>query len=153
MVASAFCTLAENGATFLAVISTLRVMLSDVAETQFPVACLSSSNKMDALGVVVEQLNGNAHRIVKLELAQITYMRFDHHGRMFGAFEIGGAEAEEFVDFVHRAVEKHMVIGDVEMAIVVDPLRFNLHDRGDEGRRHFWFDAIQHYESFRLRTI
>ena len=38
-------TLSGNGATFFAAMSTCKVMFSEVADTQFSVACSSCSNK------------------------------------------------------------------------------------------------------------
>ena len=72
-------------------------------------------------------------------------MRLHHHGRMLVLFEIIGPEADEFVELVHGAVEQHVVIGDVEVAVVVDPLRLDRHHRGDEGRGKlaaFWIHAL-----------
>src|SRR5882757_964994 len=56
------------------------------------------------------------------------------------------AATEEFKGFVHRPVEQYVIIGHVEMAIVVDPARFDSHLRRDEGREEQWFkfDAIKH---------
>jgi len=73
-------------------------------------------------------------------------MRFDHHGRTLGAFEIGRPETDEFIDLIHRAVEQHVVIGNVEMAVVVDPLRFEPHDGRDErrGENRFGIGAVEH---------
>ena len=52
----------------------------------------------------------------------------------------------KFVDLVNRAVEQHVVIGHVEMAVVVDPLRLDPHQGRDEGRKENRFEigAIEH---------
>ena len=76
-------TLSGNGATFLAVMSTCKVMLSEVADTQPSVACIKLFEQMDALGVIVEQLHRHPQRSVLMHLAQIAHMGFDHHGRVF----------------------------------------------------------------------
>src|SRR5882757_8768409 len=56
------------------------------------------------------------------------------------------AATEEFKGFVHRPIEQYVIIGHVEMAIVVDPARFDSHLRRDEGREEQWFkfDPIKH---------
>ena len=40
---------------------------------------------------------------------------------MLPVLDIVGAAAEQLEGLVHRAVEQHVVIGHVEMAVVVDP--------------------------------
>src|SRR5262249_58955691 len=58
------------------------------------------------------------------------------------------AAADELEGFVHRAVEQHVVIGHVEMAVVVDPAGFDPHRRGDEGGEEHRFEiaAVEHPE-------
>ena len=47
---------------------------------------------------------------------------------------------------VDGAVEQHVVVGHVEMAVVVDPVLLDGHHRGDERRKEqrLEIDAIQH---------
>ena len=61
-------------------------------------------------------------------------------------FDIVGAAAEQLEGLVDRAVEQHVVIGHVEMAVVVDPARLDPHHRGDERgeENRFEVDAIEH---------
>jgi hypothetical protein len=43
-------------------------------------------------------------------------------------------QAAEPERFVHRPVEQHMIVSHVQVAVVVDPVRFDPHQRGDERR-------------------
>ena len=70
------------------------------------------------------------------EFAQITHVRLPRPWSNAGAVRDSRAEAEQLIGFIDRAVEQHIVIGHVEMAVIVDPLRLDLHHRGDEGRVH-----------------
>ena len=45
-----------------------------------------------------------------------------------------GPEPHDFEGVVGTAIEKHIVIGHVEMAVIVDPLRLDPHHRRDERR-------------------
>ena len=56
--------------------------------------------------------------------------------------QISKAATQEFVDFVDRAVEQHIVIGHVEVAVVIDPARLDPHRRGDEGREKGGFGHL-----------
>jgi hypothetical protein len=60
--------------------------------------------------------------------------------------EIVRPDAEQFVGLVDAAVEQHVVVGHVEMAVVVDPGRLHPHHGGDEGRKEQRFEvgAVQH---------
>ena len=98
MRASARMTASGNGATFLAVMSTCSVMFSEVAETQLSVGVHELLEQMDALGVVIEQLHGHAHRIVLVQFAQIAHVRFRHHGRVLVLLEIIRPEADQLVE-------------------------------------------------------
>ena len=46
---------------------------------------------------------------------------------------IVGPHAHHLEGVVRAAVEQHVVIGHVEMAVIVDPVLLDLHDAGDEG--------------------
>src|ERR1700760_4356407 len=60
--------------------------------------------------------------------------------------EVAGPDADQLVGLVHGPVEKHVVIGHVDMAVVVDPLRFDAHHRGDEGgeEHRFQVGTVEH---------
>src|SRR3954471_20657325 len=54
--------------------------------------------------------------------------------------------ADQRESLVDGAVEQHVVIGHVEMAIVIDPAALDPHAGGDERRKEqrFEIDAIKH---------
>ena len=61
---------------------------------------------VNALAVVVEQLERHAHRIAFMHLAQIAHMGFRREGRVFVCVKVIQADAKQFVGFVHAAVER-----------------------------------------------
>ena len=101
---------------------------------------------VDALGVVVEQLERHAHRIAFVDLAQVAHVGFRREGRVLLRVEIVLTDAEQFVGLVDAAVEQHVVVGHVEVAVVVDPLRLHPHHGGHEGRKEqrFKVSAVEH---------
>jgi hypothetical protein len=56
------------------------------------------------------------------------------------AIRIIGAGANQIDRFVEGTVEQNVIIGDVEMAVIVDPFRLDLHDGRDEGRKEHGFE-------------
>src|ERR687887_1945217 len=93
-----------------------------------------------ALGVVVEQLKRHPHRVAGVELTQIAHMHFGGEAGMLARLDVIEAAADELEGLVHRAVEQHIVIGHVEMAIVVDPPRLHPHQRGHEWSKEYGFE-------------
>ena len=65
---------------------------------------------------------------------------------MAALLDIGQAAAKELIDLVDGAIEQHIVIGHVEMAVIVDPAGLDPHRRADKGReeRGFGVAAIEH---------
>ena len=65
---------------------------------------------------------------------------------MIGALEVIGPDADELVHLIDRAIEQHVVVGHVEMAVIVDPLRLDMHQRRDEGREENRIEvgAVEH---------
>ena len=61
-------------------------------------------------------------------------MRLGGEGGVVRFFQISEPAAHELVSLVHRAVEQHVVIGHVEMAVIIDPFGLDLHHRRNEGR-------------------
>ena len=84
-----------------------------------------------------------------MQLAQIAHMDFGGVAGVLGALDIIEPAADELVGLVHRAVEQHVVIGHVEMAVVVDPAGLDRHRRGDKGReeRGFEIETIEHFQN------
>ena len=136
MRASVRITFSGNGATFFAAMSTCSVMFSEVADTQPSAGVEQLLEIVDALGVVVEQLERDAHRIAFVQFAQIAHMRFRREGRMLPGVEIVQPDAEQFVGLVDAAVEQHVVVGHVEMAVVVDPVLLDPHHEETKGAKN-----------------
>ena len=90
--------------------------------------------QVQALGIVAEELHGDPHRRADQQLAQVARMRLRGEVGMPLALDIVGAGAEQLQRFIERPVEQGRVIGHIHMAIIVDPLRLDPHDRRDEGR-------------------
>jgi hypothetical protein len=81
-----------------------------------------------------------------VHFAQIAHVRLGGEARKPMRFDVGGAAAEEVEGLVASAVEQHIVIGRVEMAVVVDPAWFDAHHRRDERREEGRFEvgAFEH---------
>ena len=108
--------------------------------------------KVHALGVVVEQLERRPHRVAGMELAQIAHVHLGGEAGQFALLDVVEAAADELERLVHRAVEQHVVIGHVEMAVVVDPAGLDPHRRGDEGGEEHGFEiaTVEHGENSAL---
>ena len=108
---------------------------------------------VQALFVEIQELERDADGITGIELAQIAQMDFGGEAGVLAFLQIGQAAAKQLVDFVDGAVEQHIVIGHVEMAVVVDPAGLDPHRRGDEGREKGGFGhlfeilAVEHGET------
>src|SRR5262249_20772333 len=97
----------------------------------------------------VEQPERRPHRVAGMELAQIAHVHLGGEAGLLARLDVVEAAAEELEDLVHRAVEEHVVIGHVEMAVVVDPAGLDPHRRGDEGGEEPRFEiaTIEHEEN------
>ena len=62
-----------------------------------------------------------------MQLAQVAQMDFRREKGVPALGDVVDADPDELVGLVHRAVEQHVVIGHVEMAVVVDPGRLHAH--------------------------
>jgi hypothetical protein len=82
---------------------------------------------MQALGVVVEELEGDADGVAGMQLAQVAHMHLGGVDGMGAARHVVGADPDQLVGLVHRAVEQYVIIGHVEMAVIIDPLRLDSH--------------------------
>ncbi len=77
---------------------------------------------MQALGVVVEDLGGDAQRIAFPDLLVVGDVRLEHEGHadlFAGVFE---AAAELGAQRIGRLVEGHDIEADIHVAVPVDPL-------------------------------
>lgn len=79
---------------------------------------------MQALFVMVDQLQRSAHPVAQVQFANIANMDFGRVGGEPAGGSIGGAHAKRYGNLVARPVEQHIVIGHVEVAIIVDPVLF-----------------------------
>src|SRR5262245_16794140 len=95
-----------------------------------------------ALGVVIEQLKGHAYGVAGMELAQIAHVHLGGVAGVLARLDVVEAAADELERLVHRAVEQHVVVGHVEMAVVVDPAGLDPHQRGDEGGEEYGFEIV-----------
>ena len=77
---------------------------------------------VDALGVVVEDLRGDAQRVAFLDLAVVGDVRLEHEGHADLVARVLPADAELVAQRVGRLVEGHDVEADVHVAVPVDPL-------------------------------
>ncbi len=90
---------------------------------------------MDSLFVVVEDLAVDAYALTVSDLAEIANMHLQREHRKVAPRRIVGADTQGFEHAVGRAIEEHLIVGEVQMAIIVDPMRLDGHDRGPD-RRH-----------------
>jgi hypothetical protein len=81
-----------------------------------------------------------------MELAQIAHVHLGGEAGLLARLDVIEAAADELEGLIHRAVEQHVVIGHVEMAVVVDPAGLDPHQRGDEGGEEHRFEiaAVEH---------
>ena len=93
--------------------------------------------KMQALCVVVDQPDRDAHRRVRRKLAQVTNMRFGGEERCAALARVIGAETDEKKRLVDGAVDQHVVISHVEMSVVVDPRGIDGHHGRYERREKY----------------
>ena len=87
----------------------------------------------EPLLVMVEHLEGDVDGVAEMQLLHVADMDFGRVDRHAALARIGGAGAKQVERLVHAAVEEHVVVGHVEMAVVVDPVRLDLHRARDEG--------------------
>jgi len=80
---------------------------------------------MQPLGVAVDQLGGEAQHVALFHLTLVGDVRLEHEERMVGAPAVFGAEPEPVEQRVGGAVEHQHVIGDVHVAVIVDPRRLD----------------------------
>src|SRR5436309_8194600 len=71
-----------------------------------------------------------------MNFTYVPYMAFGGEGRAVAFLHVRRPDPELQPHFVDRAVHHDVVVGHVEVAVIVDPLRFDLHHRRQErGRR------------------
>src|SRR5436190_13481884 len=88
---------------------------------------------VNALGVMVEQPECHFYTIAGMKLPKIGDMGFKREERAVGALHIVRPESEEQEGLIAGAIENHIVIGHVEVAVVIDPLVLHLMNGADEG--------------------
>ena len=110
---------------------------------------------------IVTNWNAGAKRIKGYEAAEVIgrhfgmfYLPKDREAGMPARLDIIEAATEELEHLVDRAVEQHIVVGHVEVAVVVDPGRLDPHHRRDEGGEEHGFkiEPLEHGRTLRCRT-
>jgi D-lactate dehydrogenase (cytochrome) len=86
------------------------------------------------LGVMVEILRVDRNRVARLQLAEVGDMGFEGEHRGVAGGAIVAADAERGEELVERPVEEDMIIGQIEMAVIVDPGGLDGHDGRADGR-------------------
>src|SRR5215510_6964625 len=83
-----------------------------------------------------------------MKLPYVPYVDLGGESRVPVIFQILRANADQLVNFIDGPIEQHVVVGHVEMAVVVDPLRLDPHERGDKRgeENRFEFGAVKHPE-------
>ncbi len=87
---------------------------------------------VNALIVRSDNQDRDLRGIAKVDFPDIPNMAFGCEGRVVACLHIFGTDPDFEPQVVDRPVEQHVVIGHIEMTVIVDPLRFDLHDRGPE---------------------
>ena len=90
--------------------------------------------EVEALGVVVEDDRLDDDAVACLELAEVADMGLEGEDGMIGLRDIVFVDADAGEDLVESPVEENVVVGHVEVAVIVDPVRFDGHDRGADRR-------------------
>ncbi len=90
---------------------------------------------MQTFFICRDQQDGNLHRVPEMDFPQIAHVALGRERRAVACLHIVGADAQFQPELVDRAIEHDIVIGHVEMAVIVDPLRLDLHDRGPKRER------------------
>ncbi len=87
---------------------------------------------VEALLVGRDEIDRHLNWIAEMHLAQIANMCFCGERRSVTFFHVLRADPEFEPHLIDAAIEQHVVISHVEVAVVVDPLRFDLHHGGEE---------------------
>jgi hypothetical protein len=77
--------------------------------------------------VVIEQVEGRGDGVAEMQFLDVADMHFRRVDRHPALFRIGRPEAHHLKGLVGSAVEQHVVIGHVEMAVIIDPVLLDLH--------------------------
>src|SRR6516164_803045 len=111
----------------------------------------AAARKMHALAIVVDELERHPHVILGLELAQIAHVRFGREAGMPVGPHVIEAASQKLEYLVDRAIEKHVVIGHIEMAIIVDPAGLDSHQRRNKRgkEQRFKIAAFEHGATLR----
>lgn len=92
------------------------------------------------------QLERHPHGRALLQFAQIADMDFGGEEGMLALLQITLPQPCKIVEFVEAAIEQHIVIGHVQVAVEINPGRLDGHHRRDEGSKENRFEicAIEH---------
>src|SRR5262249_54915113 len=97
------------------------------------------------------ELERHPHGVAGMELAQIAHVHLGGEAGLLARLDVIEAAADELEGLIHRAIEQHVVIGHVEMAVVVDPAGLDPHQRGHERGEEYGFEiaTVQHGATLR----
>lgn len=82
---------------------------------------------MGSFGVEPDQCQGDIDRIASRQFTQVRHMRLGGEKRGIGARQIVRPQAQLVKRLVDTPVEQNVIIGHVEMAVTIDPLRLDGH--------------------------
>ena len=80
---------------------------------------------MQPLFVITEKLAGYPDLIAKATFALIADVAFNRKSRQAGCFSIGLTEAAQRIKYFHGIVKNEGVLGDIQVAVVIDPRFLN----------------------------
>lgn len=89
---------------------------------------------MQALFVVIEQLEGHGDFVAGADLVDVGDVRLGGEGGMVRRLQVVRSQPQGRQNLVEGAVEQDVVEGHVEVAVVVDPLWLDAHRRGAKRR-------------------
>ena len=84
---------------------------------------------MDPLGVEIDELYRHAHAIPEVDFAHIPHMGFSRVEREIAFLDIVGPKTDLCKCPVRALIEQDIVISHVQVAIIVDPVLFQIHER------------------------
>jgi hypothetical protein len=90
--------------------------------------------KVETLGVMTEENRFDRDVLALTELSEVADMGLKSENGMVGLCNIDRIDTDPGEDLVKSPVEENMVIGHVEVAVIVDPVRFDGHDGGADRR-------------------
>jgi len=92
------------------------------------------AEQMQTLFICIDNLERDADRVPQLQFIEIANVNFGGEERAFPFLRVIPADIEFGEERVQGFIKKQIVVGHVHMTVQVNPLRFNLANRGFEGK-------------------